>query len=55
LHKSQIDCNKITQVHIKQVGPGVGVFVKRENPTPGQNPDYGGLRLHTFNEYCMQP
>ena len=29
LHRSQIDCNKITQVQMKQLWPGVGVSFKR--------------------------
>jgi len=34
LHKSEIDCNKITQVQMKQIGHGVGVTFKGETPTP---------------------
>ena len=37
LYKSQIDCNKITQKSMRQIGPGVGVFFKWETQ----------LRLHT--------
>jgi len=36
-----------TKVQMKQIRPGVGVFFKWETPTPGLNPDSGGLRLPT--------
>ena len=30
---------------MRQIGPGVGVSFKWQTPTPGQNPDHGGLQL----------
>jgi len=50
LHKSQINYNKITQVHETDIGHGIGVSVKWETATPQSTP----LRL-SHVDYRDQP